>query len=77
MLIKPDPATPAGEAILDLADLMDSLQARTGEWPGADTVDIVEGWLSRFTFAVPDDLTTQAKPAGRGRCASGTGTAMT
>ncbi|MCQ8836116.1 hypothetical protein [Streptomyces malaysiensis] len=59
MLIKPDPATPAGEAIIDLADLMDGLQERTGEWPGADTVDIVEGWLSRFTFAVPEDLTTQ------------------
>ncbi|WP_331733120.1 hypothetical protein OHU34_43655 (plasmid) [Streptomyces sp. NBC_00080] len=63
MLIKPDPATLAGEAIIDLADLMDGLQEHTGEWPGADTVDIVEGRLSRFTFAVPDDLTTQA--AGR------------
>lgn len=59
MPITPDPATPAGEAILDLADLMDGLQARTGEWPGADAVAIVEGWLSRFTF-VPEDLTTQA-----------------
>ncbi|MFD3504416.1 hypothetical protein [Streptomyces sp. NPDC058678] len=63
MLIKPDPATLAGEAIIDLADLMDGLQERTGEWPGADTVDIVEGWLSRFSFAVTDNLTTQA--AGR------------
>ncbi len=52
MPIKPDPTTPEGEAILDLADLMDGLQADTGEWPGADTVDILEGWLSRFTFAV-------------------------
>ncbi|WP_128380278.1 hypothetical protein [Streptomyces cavernae] len=60
MLIKPDPATLAGEAIIDLADLMDGLQERTGEWPGADTVDIVEGWLSRFSFAVTDDLTTQS-----------------
>lgn len=59
MLIKPDPATPAGEAIIDLADLMDGLQERTGQWSGADTVGIVEGWLSRFTFAVPEDLTTQ------------------
>lgn len=59
MLIKPDPATPEGEAILDLADSMDSLQADTGEWPGADTVDILEGWLSRFTFAVSETLTSQ------------------
>ncbi|MET9914784.1 hypothetical protein ABZZ74_50345 [Streptomyces sp. NPDC006476] len=63
MLIKPDPATPAGRAIIDLADLMDHLQERTGEWPGADTVDILEGWLRRFTFAVAEDLTTQT--AGR------------
>ncbi|MGW0648457.1 hypothetical protein ACWD4T_06585 [Streptomyces umbrinus] len=59
MLIKPDPTTPEGEAILDLADLMDGLQADTGEWPGADTVDILEGWLSRFTFAVSQTLTSQ------------------
>ncbi|MFD7708612.1 hypothetical protein [Streptomyces sp. NPDC059786] len=63
MLIKPDPATPAGEAIIDLADLMDGLQERTGEWPGADTVDVLEGWLKRFTFAVSEDLATRA--AGR------------
>ncbi|MEU7688834.1 hypothetical protein, partial [Streptomyces spectabilis] len=51
MLIKPDPASPAGEAIIDLADQMDELQERTGEWPGADAVDILSSWLSRFTFA--------------------------
>ncbi|MET7693853.1 hypothetical protein ABZT06_38810 [Streptomyces sp. NPDC005483] len=60
MLIKPDPATPAGEAIIDLANLLDRLQERTGELPGADTVDIVEEWLGRFTFAVPADRTPQA-----------------
>ncbi|MGX1915968.1 hypothetical protein ACWIID_45395 [Streptomyces phaeochromogenes] len=59
MPIKPDPTTPEGEAVLDLADLMDGLQADTGEWPGADTVDILEGWLSRFTFAVSQTLTSQ------------------
>lgn len=63
MPITPDPATPAGEAIIDLADLMDGLQKRTGEWPGADTVDILDGWLSRFSFAVTGGLTPQ--PAGR------------
>jgi hypothetical protein len=63
VLIKPDPATPEGEAIIDLAELMDGLQADTGEWPGADTVDILEGWLSRFTFAVSETLTPQV--AGR------------
>ncbi|MDN3029436.1 hypothetical protein [Streptomyces sp. S.PB5] len=63
MPIKPDPSTPAGAAILDLADLMDGLQERTGEWPGADTAGIVQRWLSRFTFAVLEDLTPQ--PAGR------------
>ncbi|MEV7892215.1 hypothetical protein ACWD3I_48730 [Streptomyces sp. NPDC002817] len=63
MPITPDPATLAGAAIIDLADLMDGLQERTGEWPGADTVDIVEGWLSRFSFAVTGGLTPQT--AGR------------
>ncbi|MFD5445957.1 hypothetical protein [Streptomyces tendae] len=63
MPIKPDPATPAGGAIIDLADLMDGLQERTGEWPGADTVSILEGWLSRFSFAVEENLTPQV--AGR------------
>jgi hypothetical protein len=59
MLIKPDPATPHGEAILDLAEMMDELQERTGEWPGADTVDILGDWLSRFAFAVQEVLTAQ------------------
>ncbi|MFJ8142637.1 hypothetical protein [Streptomyces sp. NPDC096013] len=60
MLIKPDPATPEGEAVIALADLMDGLLADAGEWPGADTVGILEGWLSRFTFAVSEPLTAQA-----------------
>ncbi|WP_051828570.1 hypothetical protein [Streptomyces bicolor] len=60
MFIKPDPATPEGEAIIDLADLMDDLRKRTGEWPGADTVDILEGWLRRFSFEISGDLPQQA-----------------
>ncbi|MFC8350753.1 hypothetical protein [Streptomyces sp. NPDC057280] len=63
MPITPDPTTPAGKAVLNLADLMDDLQDRTGEWPGTDTVTILDSWLHRFTFAVPRDLTMQ--PAGR------------
>jgi hypothetical protein len=63
VLIKPDPATPQGEAIIDLADLMDGLLADAGEWPGADTVSILEGWLRRFTFAVSETFTPQV--AGR------------
>ncbi|MEU0228225.1 hypothetical protein ABZ177_28300 [Streptomyces sp. NPDC006284] len=63
MLITPDPATPAGAAIIDLAALMDDLQARTGEWPGAETADVLSGWLSRFSFASPTTLTAQR--AGR------------
>lgn len=59
MPITPDPATPAGEAIIDLADLMDGLKERTGQWPGADTVDILEGWLNRFSFAVKENLSPQ------------------
>ncbi|WP_081241580.1 hypothetical protein [Streptomyces viridosporus] len=59
MLITPDPATPEGEAILDLAATMDALQARTSEWPGADTVDILGDWLSRFTFATSTALPRQ------------------
>ncbi|MWA07654.1 hypothetical protein [Streptomyces sp. BA2] len=63
MLIKPDPSTAAGRAILDLADLMDRLHECSGEWPDSDTVDIVAGWLNRFTFAAPEGLTAQT--AGR------------
>ncbi|WP_427168781.1 hypothetical protein ACQF4J_46965 (plasmid) [Streptomyces sp. C1-1] len=59
MPIKPDPATPAGGAINDLADLMDGLQERTGEWAGADAVGILKAWLSRFSFAVEENLTPQ------------------
>ncbi|MEU6511035.1 hypothetical protein [Streptomyces sp. NPDC046942] len=59
MLIKPDPATPEGEAILDLADLMDGIQECAGERPGSDTVDILSGWFSRFSFAVCEDVTPQ------------------
>ncbi|MGW4951478.1 hypothetical protein [Streptomyces parvulus] len=63
MLIKPDPATPEGRAILELAELMDGLQELTGEWPGADAADIVEGWLRRFTYASAEG--TAPQPAGR------------
>ncbi|MFF8932265.1 hypothetical protein ACF1AO_33935 [Streptomyces longwoodensis] len=59
MTIKQDPATPAGRAILDLAGQMDGLQETAGEWPGADTVDILSWWLSRFSFAVPQELALQ------------------
>ncbi|MFF7452211.1 MULTISPECIES: hypothetical protein [unclassified Streptomyces] len=59
MPITPDPATSTGRAIIDLADLMDGLNERTGHWPGADTVSILEGWLSRFSFAVEENLSPQ------------------
>lgn len=59
MLITPNPAAPEGKAIIDLAATMDALQARTGEWPGVDTVDILGDWLSRFTFATSTVLTRQ------------------
>jgi hypothetical protein len=60
VLIKPDPATPEGAAIIDLADRMDGLQARAGEWPGADACTILEGWLRRFSFEISGDLPQQA-----------------
>ncbi|MBX4175664.1 hypothetical protein [Streptomyces geysiriensis] len=59
MLITPDPATPEGAAVIDLAALMDALQARTGEWPGAETTAILSDWLRRFSFAAPTAHTTQ------------------
>ncbi|MBT1098154.1 hypothetical protein [Streptomyces sp. Tu102] len=59
MLITPNPATPEGEAIIDLADLLDGLHERTGEWPGADTVDILGEWLSRISFGVSEDFAQQ------------------
>ncbi|MEU3734521.1 hypothetical protein AB0E81_34760 [Streptomyces sp. NPDC033538] len=66
MLITPDPATPEGAAVIDLAALMDDLQARTGEWPGAETADILRSWLSRFSFAAPTAPTAlTAQRAGR------------
>ncbi|MEU9191053.1 hypothetical protein AB0D14_42500 [Streptomyces sp. NPDC048484] len=60
MFIKPDPATPEGEAIIDLVDRMDDLQERTGEWPGADACTILEGWLSRFSFGTSGSFPQQA-----------------
>ncbi|MEW2078129.1 MULTISPECIES: hypothetical protein [unclassified Streptomyces] len=36
MSITPDPAIPEGAAVIELAELLDDLQERTGEWPGAD-----------------------------------------
>ncbi|MFE0847562.1 hypothetical protein [Streptomyces rochei] len=63
VLITPDPATPEGAAVIDLAALMDALQARTGEWPGAETTAILSDWLRRFSFAAPTAHTTQR--AGR------------
>lgn len=60
MRIKSPTDAPEAQAIVELASMMDELQADTGEWPGADTVDILGGWLSRFTFVVHEDLTPQA-----------------
>ncbi|MFI2415186.1 hypothetical protein [Streptomyces sp. NPDC018947] len=60
MLIKPNPATPEGQAIIELADLMDGLQERTGEWPGADACTILGEWLSRFSFESSKDAAAQA-----------------
>ncbi|MGY1583933.1 hypothetical protein [Streptomyces sp. MN13] len=74
MLITPDPATPAGAAIIDLAALTDDLEARTGEWPGAETADIVSGWLSRFSSPSPAP-SPRSGPAKLGCCAGGTGSA--
>ncbi|MEU0949857.1 hypothetical protein ABZ379_45455 [Streptomyces canus] len=59
MRIKVLTGTPEGQAITDLAKMMDELQADTGSWPGADTVDILGRWLSRFSFAVHENLTAQ------------------
>ncbi|MGW5657204.1 hypothetical protein [Streptomyces humi] len=52
-MITPDPAVPEGAAIIDLAERMQALQDRTGEWPGADTVTILGTWLAGFDFASP------------------------
>ena len=49
-MITPDPATPEGEAVIDLYRQMNELPEHTGEWPGADTVSILGTWLARFTF---------------------------
>lgn len=52
-MITPDSAMPEGEAVIDLYDQMNALKERTGEWPGADTVDILGEWLARFDFTGP------------------------
>ncbi|WP_307624385.1 hypothetical protein [Streptomyces sp. V3I7] len=59
MLVAPDRATAEGEAIR-LARQLDALQEDTGEWPGANTVDILATWLGRFSFADARPLPTQA-----------------
>jgi hypothetical protein len=58
--ITPDPATSEGAAIIELAELLDDLHERTGEWPGADTCTILDQWLSRFSFATFKDVAVQA-----------------
>ncbi|MFC9932329.1 hypothetical protein [Streptomyces sp. NPDC127190] len=52
-MITPDSATPEGAAIIDLYEQLKVLEERTGEWPGADTVDILDKWLARFDFTGP------------------------
>ncbi|MFJ8158515.1 hypothetical protein [Streptomyces sp. NPDC094468] len=52
-MFTPDPALPEGAAIIDLAARMQELQDQAGEWPGADTVSILEAWLGGFDFASP------------------------
>jgi hypothetical protein len=52
-MLTPDPATPEGAAVIDLFEQMNALQERTGEWPGAGTVDILGDWLARFDFTSP------------------------
>ncbi|MET8291501.1 hypothetical protein ABZV80_40965 [Streptomyces sp. NPDC005132] len=52
-MITPDPATPEGAAVIDLHEKMQDLEQRTGEWPGADTVTILDEWLAGLDFARP------------------------
>ncbi|MFF2386979.1 hypothetical protein [Streptomyces sp. NPDC058108] len=52
-MITPDPATPEGAAVIDLHDKMQGLEDLTGEWPGADTVDIIGRWFEGFDFTRP------------------------
>ncbi|POX47716.1 hypothetical protein C3489_28985 [Streptomyces sp. Ru71] len=52
-MIRPDPATPEGAAVIDLYEQMNALNDHTGNWPGADTVDILGAWLDRFDFTGP------------------------
>ncbi|WP_371647792.1 MULTISPECIES: hypothetical protein [unclassified Streptomyces] len=52
-MITPDPATPEGAAVIDLHEQMTALHERAGEWPGADTVGILDAWLAGFDFTSP------------------------
>ncbi|MEU8952022.1 hypothetical protein [Streptomyces sp. NPDC048489] len=52
-MITPDPATPEGAAVIDLHARLQALEDRTGEWPGADTVGILDAWLADFDFTRP------------------------
>lgn len=52
-MITPDPATPEGAAVIDLHEQMEDLERRTGEWPGADAVDILGAWFADFDFPHP------------------------
>lgn len=49
-MIAPDPLTPEGAAVIDLHEQLEDLEARTGEWPGADVVDLLGIWLAEFDF---------------------------
>jgi hypothetical protein len=52
-MFTPDPATPEGAAVIALFEQMNTLHERTGEWPGAATVDILGDWLAHFDFTGP------------------------
>lgn len=59
-LINPESAE--GAALLAAYGDLKRLEARTGEWPGADVVDIVEGLFTKLGFGLerdPDEVEQQ------------------
>ncbi len=67
-MITPDSRTPTGKAVIELHQLLTELEARTGQWPGADVVSILEPWMAQFDFttaSVPAVTVTAPRPRGQ------------
>ncbi|MFC8520482.1 hypothetical protein [Streptomyces sp. NPDC057257] len=60
-----DRNTPTGRAVITLHQQLTDLEERTDEWPGANVVDILSGWLEQFDFTAPAVAHIPPRPPGQ------------